>query len=147
LRVLMSILLAGVVLAGAAVPALAQDDDIDAGGAVIQKAALVVIAPPKSDIARIIKTGLQQAYYSADKSTRAYNQAQKLYFFYGARGFEPLWLSTDAAGNVTFSPGAEKIIDVFKASELEGLRPSDYLTKDLDPAAAGSDPTRLAALE
>src|SRR3954466_540539 len=99
----MCILLAGVVLAGAAIPALAQDDDIDAGGAVLQKAAIVVIAPPKSDIARIIKAGLQQQYYAADKSTRAYSQAQKLYFFYGARGFEPLWLSTDGNGQIQFS--------------------------------------------
>jgi len=142
LRVLMAILMAGVALAGAAVPSLAQD-------AVVQKAALtrVVIAPPRSDIAKIIKAGLQAAYYNADKTSRAYQQAQKLYFFYGERGFEPLWITQGADGSVTFSPNAEKIIDVFKNAALEGLRPTDYLTADLDPAAAGTDPAKLAALE
>ncbi len=138
----MAMLLAGVALTGASLPSVAQE-------AVIQQAALtkVVIAPPRSDIARIIKAGLQKAYYEADKESRAYAQAQKLYFFYGARGFEPLWLTPAADGSVDFSANAEQIIDVFKAAELEGLRPSDYLTADLDPAAAGTDPARLAALE
>jgi murein L,D-transpeptidase YcbB/YkuD len=142
LRVLMALLLAGVALAGTAVPSLAQE-------AVVQQAALtkIVIAPPRSDLARIIKAGLQKAYYEADKDTRAYAQAQKLYFFYGARGFEPLWLTPGVGSAVAFSSSAEKIIDVFKAAELEGFRPSDYMTADLDPAAAGTDPLKLAALE
>lgn len=142
LRVLMAVLLAGVALTGAALPSVAQD-------AVVQQASLtkIVIAPPRSDLARIIKAGLQKAYYEADKESRAYLQAQKLYFFYGARGFEPLWLSTSATGATQFSPNAEKIIDVFKNAAFEGFRPSDYLTVDLDPAAAGSDPAKLAALE
>jgi murein L,D-transpeptidase YcbB/YkuD len=142
LRVLMAVLLASVAFAGASAPGLAQE-------AVIQKAAItrVIIAPPQSDLARIIKAGLQKAYYDADKTTRAYAQAQKLYFFYGARGFEPLWLSTGGDGKVVFSPNAEKIIDVFKKAALEGLRQSDYLSTDLDPVAAGTDPAKLAALE
>ncbi len=84
---------------------------------------------------------------ATEKGTRAYQQTQKLYFFYGARHFEPLWLSQGDNGAIVFSPKAEKIMDVFKKSELEGFRPSDYLTADLDVAAAGSDPARLAALE
>jgi murein L,D-transpeptidase YcbB/YkuD len=142
LRVLMALLLAGVALTGAALPSVAQD-------AVVQQAALtkIVIAPPRSDLARIIKAGLQKAYYDAEKGTRAYQQAQKLYFFYGARGFEPLWITPGVGSAVAFSPNAEKIIDVFKNAALEGFRPSDYLTADLDPAAAGSDPLKLAALE
>ncbi len=142
LRVLMALLLAGVALTGTAVPSLAQE-------AVVQQAALtkIVIAPPRSDLARIIKAGLQKAYYEADKDTRAYAQAQKLYFFYGARGFEPLWLTPGVGSAVSFSANAEKIIEVFKASALEGFRPSDYMTADLDPAAAGTDPLKLAALE
>jgi murein L,D-transpeptidase YcbB/YkuD len=141
----MALLLAGVTLSGAALPALAEATN-DAPAAV-EKAALVVIAPPRSDIARIIKAGLQKAYYAANPDTRAYSQAQKLYFFYGARGFEPLWLTTGADGSATFSPNAEKIIAVFRNAELEGLRPSDYLSPALDPAAAGTDPAKLAALE
>jgi murein L,D-transpeptidase YcbB/YkuD len=142
LRILMALMLAGVALAGTSPAALAQE-------AVIEKAALtrIVIAPPRSELARIIKAGLQEAYYGADKDSRAYQQAQKLYFFYGARGFEPLWLAPGAGGAVTFSPNALKIVEVFKAAELEGFRPADYLTPDLDPAAAGTDPARLAALE
>lgn len=141
----MALLLAGVTLSGAAHPALAEAAaDTQA---VVEKAALVVIAPPRSDIARIIKAGLQKAYYAAKPDTRAYSQAQKLYFFYGARGFEPLWLTTGADGSATFSPNAEKIIAVFKHAQFEGLRPSDYLSPALDPAAAGTDPAKLAALE
>ncbi|HVY52131.1 MAG TPA: L,D-transpeptidase family protein [Devosia sp.] len=145
MRALMAIVLAGVTLSGAAFPALAQG--ASEAPAVVEKAALVVIAPPRSDLARIIKAALQKAYYSAKPDTRAYAQAQKLYFFYGARGFEPLWLSPNADGTTSFSPNAAKIIEVFKNAELEGLRPSDYLTPELDPAAAGSDPQKLADLE
>lgn len=107
----------------------------------------IVIAPPKTELARIIKAGLSSAYAAAEKGTRAYQQTQKLYFFYGARHFEPLWLSKADDGSIAFSPNAEKIIEVFKQSELEGFRPSDYLTADLDVAAAGTDPMKLAALE
>jgi L,D-transpeptidase YcbB len=142
LRVLMALLLAGVALTGAALPTVAQD-------VVIQQASLtkVVIAPPRSDLARIIKAGLQKAYYEAEKGSRDYQQAQKLYFFYGARGFEPLWLTPGVGSAIAFSPNAEKIVDLFKNAAFEGFRPSDYLTADLDPAAAGTDPLKLAALE
>jgi murein L,D-transpeptidase YcbB/YkuD len=111
------------------------------------EATRVVIAPPQTALARIIKAGLAQSYANADKGSRGYEQTQKLYFFYGARHFEPLWLTEDPSGKVTFSANAEKIISVFKASELEGFRPSDYLTADIDVAAAGTDPLKLAALE
>jgi len=107
----------------------------------------IVIAPPKTELARIIKAGLSTAYAAAEKGTRTYQQTQKLYFFYGARHFEPLWLSKADDGSIAFSPNAEKIIQVFKDSELEGFRPSDYLTADLDVAAVGTDPMKLAALE
>jgi murein L,D-transpeptidase YcbB/YkuD len=111
------------------------------------EATRVVIAPPRSELARIIKSGLSAAYFAADKGSRAYDQAQKLYYFYGARHFEPLWLSTDDAGKVVFSTKAETILDVFRTAEREGFRPTDYLTPDLDVAAAGTDPAKLAALE
>jgi murein L,D-transpeptidase YcbB/YkuD len=142
LRVLMALLLAGVALTGATLPSAAQD-------AVIQNASLtkIVIAPPRSDLARIIKVGLQKAYYEADKDSRDYAQAQKLYFFYGARGFEPLWLTPGVGSAVSFSSNAEKIVELFKNAAFEGFRPTDYLTPDLDPAAAGTDPLKLAALE
>lgn len=146
---LKAILLAGTIAiatpfgAGAFSEALAQEVVSVAG----IEATRVVIAPPRTELARIIKAGLSQAYSDTQKGTRAYAQTQKLYFFYGSRHFEPLWLSQGADGKVVFSQNAEKIIDVFKRSELEGFRPSDYLTANLDPAAAGTDPTKLAALE
>ena len=72
----------------------------------------VVIAPPQTELARIIKSGLAAAYQGADKESRAYAQAQKLYFFYGARHFEPLWLEEGKNGKVSFAPAAEKIMEV-----------------------------------
>ncbi|HEX4297970.1 MAG TPA: L,D-transpeptidase family protein [Devosia sp.] len=145
MRVLMAILLAGVALVGTAVPTLAQD----AGGAVVVKTAItkIVIAPPQDDLARIIKAALQLEYNKAVPGSRAYFDAQKLYFFYGSRGFEPIWLSPGPGGAEVFSPNAAKIIDVFKDAKLEGLRPDDYLSPGLDPSAAGTDPAKLAALE
>jgi L,D-transpeptidase YcbB len=111
------------------------------------EATRVVIAPPQTELARIIKEGLSEAYFGAQRNTRAYAQAQKLYFFYGSRHFEPLWLTEDESGEIVFSERAEIIIEVFRKAELEGFRPSDYLTPELDVAAAGTDPARLAALE
>jgi murein L,D-transpeptidase YcbB/YkuD len=137
-------LLAGTMAIAAPLNAATAQEIVNVAGV---EATRVVIAPPRTELARIIKAGLSDAYASAQKGTRAYAQTQKLYFFYGARHFEPLWLSQGADGTVVFSANAEKIIDVFKRSELEGFRPSDYLSPDLDPAAAGTDPAKLAALE
>ncbi|MEQ1769695.1 MAG: L,D-transpeptidase family protein [Devosia sp.] len=145
MRLLVALLLLGASLGTLAPAALAQDAVTPAP--VAAATTRIVIAPPRSELAKIIKTGLQSAYYGAEKGTRAYDQAQKLYYFYGARGFEPLWLATDAKGKVTFSANAEKIVGVFKDSALEGFRPSDYLTSDIDVASAGSDPAKLAGLE
>lgn len=111
------------------------------------EATRVVIAPPQTELGRTIKAQLSAAYQAADRTSRAYAQTQKLYFFYGARHFEPIWLTEHPDGAVTLSPNAEKIVSVFKNAALEGFRPEDYLTADLDLAAAGKDPAKLAALE
>jgi len=140
---LRALLLASTVAIAPPAAALAQEVVNVAG----IEATRVVIAPPKTELARIIKAGLSQAYASATKGSRSYQQTQKLYFFYGARHFEPLWLSQTEGGDITFSPNAEKIVGVFKEAELEGFRPADYLTSNLDVAAAGTDPAKLAALE
>lgn len=134
-------LLAGIALAGAPGMALAET-------AVAQAPAVtrVVIAPPRTELAHIIKAALAAQYAAAPRDSRAYQDAQKLYYFYGERHFEPLWLA-EQGGKVAFSSNAEAIIKLFKASEAEGFRPSDYLTPALDVAAAGSDPAKLAALE
>ena len=87
-------------------------------------------------------------YRGANPDSRAYAEAQKLYFFYGSRHFEPLWLSEGADGKPAFS--AERRSRSWtssSASAAEGFRPSDYLTPDLDLAAAGTDPLKLAAVE
>ncbi len=107
----------------------------------------VVIAPPQNALARSIKAGLATIYDAARPGTRAFADAQKLYYFYGARGFEPLWLNEDASGNVAFSPDAQKIISVFEQSDLQGLRPSDYLTEDLELNREISNPAQMASLE
>jgi len=141
---LKAILLAGTIAIASPFTAAMAQEIVNVAGV---EATRVVIAPPRTELARIIKAGLSDAYAGTQKGTRAYAQTQKLYFFYGSRHFEPLWLSQGADGKVVFSENAEKIIEVFRRSELEGFRPSDYLTANLDPAAAGSDPARLAALE
>jgi len=143
MRRLMASFITGAVLLSAPSCVIAQEKVVVAG----VETTRIVIAPPQTELARIIKAGLSDAYVSANRETRAYLQAQQLYYFYGARHFEPLWLDESAGGKITFSASAEKIIEVFKAAELEGFRPSDYLTPELDVAAAGTDPTKLAALE
>lgn len=133
-------LVAALAGAGSALPALAQDVAGLAAGPVI-------IAPPQTPLAQTIKSGLGAVYYSASRDSTAYNEAQKLYFFYGSRHFEPIWLDEATNGEVVFSEPARKILKLFENAASEGLRPSDYLTPDLDPAGAKGDPIKMAALE
>ncbi|KQX35526.1 hypothetical protein ASD04_12050 [Devosia sp. Root436] len=125
---------------GGAWPAAAQDIAALAAGPVI-------IAPPQTPLAQTIKSGLSAVYYSASRDSATYTEAQKLYFFYGSRHFEPIWLDEAANGEVVFSEPARKILKLFESAASEGLRPSDYLTPDLDPAGAQGDPIKMAALE
>jgi len=111
------------------------------------EASRVVIAPPQSDIARIIKTGLSSAYYGARAGTQSQDDAQRLYFLYGERYFEPIWLSEDASGKPVFSPAANSIIALFRDAASEGLRPEDYLTPSIDLARISGDENALAGLE
>jgi len=130
------------VIAGMGVSFSASAQDVTA-----LATAPVIIAPPQTPLAQTIKSGLSTAYNDTNKNSAAYAEAQRLYFFYGGRHFEPIWLSTDANGDVAFSEPAQKILKLFESAESEGLRPSDYLTPDLDPAGAKGDPDKLAALE
>jgi len=143
MKKLMAWLAAGALVMAAPAAAHAQQA-VTIGGV---EATRVVIAPPASELARIIKAGLSTAYYGSGKGSVAYQEAQKLYYFYGARHFEPLWLVEGAGGKADFSASAKKIITVFQNAEREGLRPSDYLTPDLDIKAAAGDPQRLSAVE
>ncbi len=124
-------------------PVLAQETVIVDG----VEAQRVIIAPARSELARLIKQGLARTYDAARPETRAYADAQKLYYFYGARGFEPLWLDQNERGQVVFSDNALKVLEVFEQSYLEGLRPADYLTSEISLSGNPTDPTRLAALE
>jgi murein L,D-transpeptidase YcbB/YkuD len=133
-------LIAALAGAGSVVPAAGQEL---AGLA----ASPIIIAPPQTPLAQTIKAGLSSSYYGTAKQTAAYSEAQKLYFFYGGRHFEPIWLEETAAGEIAFSEPARKILKLFEAAASEGLRPSDYLTPDLDPAGAKGDPLKMAALE
>jgi murein L,D-transpeptidase YcbB/YkuD len=107
----------------------------------------IIIAPPQTPLGQTIKSALAAAYASEAKNSASYNEAQKLYYFYGSRHFEPIWLEQTAKGDLSFSAPAQKILKLFEAAESEGLRPSDYLTPDLDVAAAKGDPAKIAALE
>lgn len=137
-------LLAGVALSvlsiAAALPALGQD----VASIGMER---VVIAPARTPLAQTIKAGLAAAYSAARPDTAAYEEAQRLYYLYGERHFEPLWLELAADGSLTFSAKARKIISIFEDAAGEGLRPQDYLTAELDVAAADGDPVRMAALE
>ncbi len=107
----------------------------------------VVIAPPQTPLARTIKGALSAAYYGAKRDSAGYAEAQKLYFFYGERHFEPIWLSELPGGALSFSANAQNLLVLFQNAATEGLRPQDYLTPDLDVAAAAGDPAKMAALE
>jgi murein L,D-transpeptidase YcbB/YkuD len=107
----------------------------------------IVIAPPQTELARTIKAGLSAAYYGARPDTAAHAEAQRLYFLYGERHFEPIWLTENNAGKVVFSPAAAKIITLFENAEAEGLDPSDYLTPSIARDKLTGDGIALATLE
>lgn len=111
------------------------------------QATRIVIAPPLTPLANTIKDGLKQAYENLPANSRAYDDALKLYYFYGARHFEPLWLRQAGSGQLAWSDNAVKIIDAFKKADLSGLRTSDYLTPEIATGPAALDPGASAALE
>lgn len=143
MKLVMAGLLAGTVLFTAASAPLAQETLTIDG----VEATRIVIAPPQTAVARTVKAGLSNTYMDARPETKAYREAQKLYFFYGARHFDPLWLTEDANGKVGFSENALEIIEVFKSAHLTGLNPDDYLTDDINLDLVGDDPVALAKLE
>lgn len=111
------------------------------------EATRIIIAPPQNTLATTIREGLRQEIAEAPGGSRAHEDAQKLYYFYGARHFEPLWLTSDETGSITFSAKAQDVIALFEDAHLQGLDPDDYLTDALDIDAAKGDPQALPALE
>lgn len=76
----------------------------------------VVIAPALSDTAKAIKLKL-----SASRSAGV-EGAQDLYFFYGGRGFEPLWIESTGRA----SDRAKSLLAAIGRSDELGLEPRDY---------------------
>ena len=127
-----------------ATPASAiSPETVEIGG---QTATRIVIAPPESDLARTIKTGLRQAMDEAGGGA-GFEDALKLYYFYGARHFEPLWLDENPDGTLAWSVNAQKIMEAFYKAEYSGLDPDDYLDPVFQTAPRSGDPSALAALE
>jgi murein L,D-transpeptidase YcbB/YkuD len=124
-------------------PAFSQEPTLEVASLNPQR---IVIAPARTDLAATIREGLVTRLATA-RTGAAADEARQLYYFYGERYFEPIWLERSASGQVSFSDKAGAIIELFRTAGREGLRPEDYLTADLDPALAGADPARLAALE
>ena len=109
------------------------------------QATRIMIAPPRNTLERTIRDGLRDAMAQAPTG-RAADDASRLYYFYGARHFEPLWL-TETDGDIVFSGAAEQILAVFKDSYLQGLDPADYMIDLAALDGVTSDPAALASLE
>jgi len=144
MKKLLKIVLLGATFLAGTIPLAIAQESVTINGVAAQR---VIIAPPQTDLARSIKAALAADYDAAHPDSAAYDAAQKLYYFYGARGFAPLWLTLSTDGKAAFSANAQKIIAVFKQSYLEGLRPADYLTSELSLDANSSGPAQLAGLE
>ncbi|MHA6296948.1 L,D-transpeptidase family protein [Devosia sp. CAU 1758] len=138
-KVLVS-LVALLVAAAIAPPAIAQQ-------VASLETSRIVIAPPQTELARTIKAGLSAAYYGARPETSAHAEAQRLYFLYGERHFEPIWLQQDSSGGVDFSPAATRLITLFEKAAVEGLDPDDYLTPSISRDRLSGDGIALATLE
>lgn len=106
------------------------------------QATRIMIAPPRNALEKTIRDGLRDAMAEAPTGRPA-EDASQLYYFYGARHFEPLWLTRTDDG-IAFSGAAEQILNVFEESYLEGLDPADYM---IDMAALDAAPGDFAALE
>jgi len=110
------------------------------------EATRVVIAPPQTPLAGIIRDGLRATLEGAGDA-RATADARQLYYFYGERHFEPVWLTEQSDGTPVLSPAARDVVAVFRSAHLQGLDPDDYLTPDLDLSLQGAGPDALARLE
>ena len=92
---------------------------VTAGSAQEAMPTRIVIAPAISPAAKLLKTQLSKA---RDAGAEA---AQDLYFFYGGRGFEPVWITGGESG-WTVDPKTQALVDLFKGAEALGLDPADY---------------------
>ncbi len=128
-------------------PNFAQETENESVNIVSGQIKAIIIAPARSPIAKIIKKGLRSNYDAQPFESKSWYEAQKLYYFYGERYFEPLWISQDENGNAIFSEKAKEIISLFENAKYLGLNEQDYLTDEINLELAGNDPVKLAQLE
>ncbi len=96
----------------------------------------VIIAPALSDTAKAVKAELNS------QRAAGLAGAQDAYFFYGGRGFEPLWLAV-SDGEWFLSAAGRSLLDVLEKADELGLDPRYY---DL-PAPDLAAPELAAAYE
>ena len=106
----------------------------------------IVIAPAKTEIARLLKAQLRTARDAGSVN------ALDVYYFYGARGFEPLWLSDDAGDGWNFAARTTDLFALFRDAGDWGLDPKAYTITQLAPmtladAAKAELATTAAALQ
>ena len=86
---------------------------------VIAEVQRIVIAPAVSETAIAVKASIR-----ASREAKAIG-AEEIYYFYGGRGFEPLWIREDA-GTWQVSPKAATLRQAFATADELGLDPADY---------------------
>lgn len=89
----------------------------------------IVIAPALSELARTIKNRL------ASERREEGAGAQEQYYFYGARGFEPIWLQRFGRGEIALTRRAIAIQATLFDAASWGLDPGDYDIAWVDPAS------------
>lgn len=87
----------------------------------------IVIAPARSELARAIKNRL------AIERREEVAGAQERYYFYGARGFEPIWLERLGRGEIAITRRARAIQSALLDAAAWGLDPGDYEIAWVDP--------------
>lgn len=87
----------------------------------------IVIAPAKTEIAKELKAQLRSARDAGSVN------ALDLYYFYGSRGFEPLWLSDDAGDGWNFAARTTDLLALFRDAGDWGLDPKAYTITQLAP--------------
>jgi murein L,D-transpeptidase YcbB/YkuD len=80
----------------------------------------IVIAPAISETARALKASIVASRAAENPA------AEQLYYFYGGRGFEPLWI-TEADDSWLVSTRSESLRDTFVGAADLGLDPADYV--------------------
>lgn len=116
----MRLLLTLAFLALSSITAQAQSNVVGSSGA------RIVIAPAKTEIARQLKVQLRAAREIGTANAR------ELYYFYGSRGFEPLWLSDTNEGDWRFADRSSGLFALLDNAADWGLDPDAYVLPSAD---------------